>query len=225
MNKRNTTYSRLEPIPNWIYEEAERRAKAQPIHNKSHRKDKANNVGCLGEVIAEHWMRKNNISFTPTLNETTHDYIINNHLTIDVKTKDRTVKPLANYDNSTPLYNHSHQKPDYFFFISLCRDKEKKDGNIRDFYSACLVGSIGYEELDRVGIVFYKDEVDPRNKTRFWTDCLNIQMSQLIPLKETKSIFKGEMSAPSQQAELDTELIEMMKKSRAVYPSNSVVEV
>lgn len=56
MKIRNKTYTRLSPIPDWIYEQAEARASMQPVLDYSHRKEDANNIGCLGEVIAEHWM-------------------------------------------------------------------------------------------------------------------------------------------------------------------------
>ncbi|MGO4998792.1 hypothetical protein [Oceanisphaera sp. W20_SRM_FM3] len=207
MKIRNTTYTKLCNIPNWIYEEAKARAKKQPVFLNSHRKDQANNIGCLGEVIAEHWMRENGIKFTPALKETTHDYIVNDNLTIEVKTKDRTVPPREYFDNSTPLYNHTHQKPDYFLFVSLERNKNNASGNIIDFHSAYLVGSIGYEELDSIGIIYKKNEVDNSNGIKFWTDCLNIKMSQLIPIKETKKIFKGKITSSTQHAEPNYKLI------------------
>ena len=141
-------------------------------------------------------------------------------MTVDIKTKDRTVVPKIDYDNSTPLYNHDHQNPDYFLFISLHRSREIKNGTVRDFHSAYLVGSISYEELDRIGIKFKKDEVDWRNGTKFWTDCLNVQMSQLVSLKETKAIFKGELSAPSQLAEIDTGLISELTERRSARLQN-----
>jgi hypothetical protein len=115
MSIRNPSYTRVTNIPEYVYREAESRTKNQRVFKKSHRKDEANGVGCLGEVIAEYWMKRSNVPYTPELEKTTHDYLVGNKLTIDVKTKDRPVKPQSDYDNSAPLYNHSHQRPDYFF--------------------------------------------------------------------------------------------------------------
>lgn len=62
-------------------------------------------------------MKEKGIIFTPELEKTTHDYRINNLYTLDVKTKDRTVTPEINFDNSALLYNHRHQSPDYYLFL------------------------------------------------------------------------------------------------------------
>ena len=211
MNKRNISYTRLSPIPEVIYREAEIKAQAQRIFDNSHRKDEANGVGCLGEVIFEHWLSKRGVHFTVELEQTTHDYRVHN-FTIDVKTKDRTVSPRDFYDNSAPLYNHRHQKPDYFFFISLERNKPMDTKDLRRFHSAYLLGGISYNELDRIGIPFLKDEKDWRNGTPFWTDCLNVEMWQLIPISEMLQIFEGKRQSPSQLAELNENLILEMKR-------------
>lgn len=210
MNKRNTAYTRTKRISEEIYIEAQKRADALPIFDNSHRAKEANQVGCLGEVIAECWMKINGIKYIPQLEKTTHDYKVDGHLTIDVKTKDRTVPPKIDYDNSAPLYNHSHQRPDYFLFISLRRDKNNNTENIRRFSEAYIVGSISYIELDRIGIPFLKGEKDWRNGTKFWTDCLNVEMWQLISLRETIDIFKGKLTAPTKNANINKGIIEEM---------------
>lgn len=211
MDKRNTSYTRAFNISEHIYQEAEKRAKNQSIFTKSHRKDEANGVGCLGEVIAEYWMANHSIEFLSELECTTHDYRVNNK-TIDVKTKDRTVKPRIDFDNSAPYYNHEHQKPDYFFFITLERNKKRQDKDLRRFHTAYIVGGISYAELDKIGLRFLKGEKDWRNGTEFWTDCLNVEMWQLIPLNEIVKIFKGNLSAPTKKAELNIPIIREMRR-------------
>lgn len=212
MNRRNTTYTRIYRISEDVYKEAEDRANKQNIFALSHREDEANGIGCLGEVLAEYWMEINGISYTSDLDKKTHDYIVGNNLKIDVKSKDRTVAPKFDYDNSAPLYNHQHQRPDYFLFISLERNKSNNSKDIRRFHTAYILGSISYEELDRVGIPFLKNEADWRNGTTFWTDCLNVEMWQLVPVKETIDIFTGKAKKPSSQASLNFKVINEMKK-------------
>lgn len=220
MKNRNTSYTRLSPIPESLLSEAEERALNQQVFNYSHRKEDANKIGCLGEVIFEHWLRSRGIGFKNELKNTTHDYRINN-LTIDVKTKDRNVTPLDYYDNSAPLYNHSHQKPDLFFFISLEKKQNDKSEGLKNFHSAYLVGSISYEELDKIGIPFLANETDWRNGTKFWTDCLNVEMWQLNSIKETIKIFKGERLSTTEFAPLNLSLIQDMERriaSRSIKP-------
>ena len=207
---RNKTYTKTKSITDFIYDEAQRRAELLPVFNNSHRKKAANQIGCLGEVIAEEWMREKGITYIPELDQTTHDYKISNNLTLDVKTKDRTIKPKLVYDNSAPLYNHSHQKPDHFLFISLERDKNNKSDDISRFHTAYIVGSISYEELDLIGIPFLKNETDWRNGTKFWTDCLNVEMWQLVPLKETVEIFKMLRLKPSTNAAINNTIVTEM---------------
>lgn len=210
MNIRNRTYTRVTNIPESLYREIEFRTKNLPIHKKSHRKDEANGIGCFGEVIAEQWMIRHNISFTPELKNTKYDYKLESGLTIDVKAKDRRFKPRMDFDNSAPLYNHTHQRPDYFLFISLERNKDDYSKDLRRFHTAHIVGSIGYEELDKIGIPFLEDEKDWRNGTKFWTDCLNIEMWQLIELKETIEIFKDNKQGPSIEAQLNRKILHEM---------------
>jgi hypothetical protein len=209
--RRNITYTKTASIPEHVYQIAQERAKNQRVFSKSHRKEEANDVGCLGEVIAEFWMQQHDIKFTPELENTTHDYRINGNITIDVKTKDRTVKPRLDYDNSAPCYNHLHQKPDYFLFISLERNRNDKRNNIRKYHTAYIVGSISYEELDRIGIKFLAGEIDWRNNTKFWTNCLNIEMWQLVPLVDTIKIFQGKLSAPTQSGKVNQEIVNEIK--------------
>jgi hypothetical protein len=211
MNKRNPSYTRWSNIPEHIYIEAEIRAKNQRVFTKSHRKDEANGVGCLGEVIAECWMKHHDIPFSPELEKTTHDYVVDNNLIIDVKAKDRTVKPKFDYDNSAPLYNQTYQWPDYFFFISLERDKSNKTKDVRKLHTAYILGAISYQELDRIGIPFLEGEKGWRNDTNFWTDCLNVEMWQLIPLTETIDIFKGLINSPSSNAAVNIKIIKEME--------------
>lgn len=156
-------------------------------------------------------MKYHNIPFKAELAKTTHDYIINNSLTIDVKTKDRTVRPKSDYDNSAPLYNHLHQRPDYFLFISLERNTADKIKGITKFHTAYILGAISYEELNEVGIPFLKDEKDWRNGTKFWTDCLNVEMWQLIPLRESIDIFKGVINSPTSKADVNIKVVNEMR--------------
>lgn len=212
MNRRNVTYTRTAIIPEHIYQEAEYRSKNLPVHKKSHRKEEANGIGCLGEVIAEHWMDRHGIKYTAELDNTAYDYRLESNLTIDVKTKDRRFKPRSNFDNSAPLYNHEHQKPDYFLFLSLERDKDDDSNDLRRFHTAHIVGSISYNELDKVGLRFLEGEKDWRNHTKFWTDCLNIEMWQLISNQETVDLFKGYKQEPTNMAALNIPIIREMKR-------------
>lgn len=165
-----------------MLEAASERAAKLPVFNRSHRGVAANEVGCIGEILFEYVLYKNNISYHNETSKTTHDYCLSNGKTVDVKTKDRTVAPLPYYDCSVPLYNHPHQCPDYYVFISLLRDKQK-DG-IERFTHGYILGVATRKLIHEKGKIWRAGEVDEANGTKFWTSCINIKIENLLPFGE-----------------------------------------
>jgi hypothetical protein len=177
-----------------IWSEAETRLNKSFVFEGSHRKHEANEVGILGEIISELWLSLEGISFVDCRESTELDYLIENAISLDVKTKDRTVLPKKYYDNSVPLYNHSHQRPDYYLFVSLLRNTAIDPSSIRRFTYACLLGGIDILTLDRDGTHWRAGQIDKDNGTKFWTDCINVSMTQLILLKELQMLWESEAS-------------------------------
>ena len=169
---------------------ASKRVLEIPIYKGSHRGLNANQVGSLGEVVFEEFLELNKIRFSDQRNLTTHDYLINKKITVDVKTKDRTARPLEFFDNSVPIYNHKHQRPNYFYFISLLRNKLDKSSNISRFTHAFILGATEILTLEKIGKKWKAGEIDNSNGTRFWTDCINIKINQLIRNKEMIKVLK-----------------------------------
>jgi len=158
---------------------ATNRANEIPIYENSHREHDANIVGALGEVVAEAWFRENDLEVLDERDKTTHDYLFASGVRVDVKTKDRTVPPRAYYDCSVPLYNHEHQRPDFYVFVSLQRPKHKSS-DASSFTDAYLLGMTDQATLNDIGVIWKADQTDERNNTTFWTDCINIEVQQLI---------------------------------------------
>lgn len=176
-----------------LLEAARVRADALPIFQNSHRKEQANLVGCIGEIVFENFLSRNNIPFEDCRDTTTHDYLIGERgFSLDLKTKDRTVKPKLFHDNSVPLYNHEHQRPRYYFFVSLYRERRSAIDDIRRFKTAYLVGGIDIDTLDREGRRWNAGDVDPDNGTKFWTACLNVSMEKLLTCEQMLKIFRGD---------------------------------
>ena len=182
------SYLRIE-LSNRHWELSHARSEKLPIMNKSHRGHKANQVGCLGEVIIEEFFNSNGVYFKDDRSKYTHDYEINKRFTLDVKTKDRTVVPKFHYENSVPVYQMGYQKPDFYYFVSLYRDKETDQTDIRRFTEGYIVGGINRNKLHKVGTLWEKDSIDESNGTHFWTDCINIKMSDLISNNSMINIF------------------------------------
>lgn len=159
---------------------AQQRLNKTPVFDGSHRGADANQVGILGELVVEQWLEENAIYFKDERESTTHDYSLSNGKTFDVKTKDRTVQPQSNYDCSVPMYNHHHQRPDYYIFVSLQRDKLNKTNDLSRFHTAHIVGGMNMLQLEQRGIVWKAGETDSANGTTFWTDCINVSVAQLV---------------------------------------------
>jgi len=166
------------------------RSKTVGVLGGSHRKEAANLVGSIGEIVFKACMEQHDVTVQDLTDRTDMDFRLNGLFTVDVKTKDRTVFPKADYDNSIPLYNHEHQRPDYFFFISLVRDSEADVNDPHRFTHACLVGGIDQAGLEEHGQVWEKGQVDPRNGTKFWTSCINVTMTDLITPKAFVDLLK-----------------------------------
>lgn len=103
-----------------VWSRAADRAAQMPIYAGSHRRGAANELGALGEVIFEEFLRSHGIPFDPRY-ETTEDLLLFD-ATVEVKTKDRTVNPQPHYECSVPLYNHEHQRSNGTTFWTSCRN-------------------------------------------------------------------------------------------------------
>ena len=159
---------------------AEVLASNMPAYKLSYRGAEANPVGCLGETVAEEWLKRNGIVFYDERNETTHDYrLADRNLTFDVKTKDRTVPLRPNYECTVPLYNHDHQQPTYYLFISLQRDKSNKTDDIRRFHTAYIAGGLNQEQLKSRSRFYPEGVTDPSNDMTIKLSCLNTYASQV----------------------------------------------
>lgn len=174
-----------------IISRAEQRAKSLPIFDNSHRAHEANLVGCIGEVVFEMFLDHHKVSYQDDTWSTEHDYVVAGKYSVDVKTKDRTVFPRADFDNSVPLYNHEHQRPDYYYFVSLVRDARIPANDPKRFTTACILGAIDQAGLEQRASRWEAGQTDPRNGTTFWTACLNVAMHDLRSNAEMIDIFKG----------------------------------
>lgn len=162
---------------------ARERASKYPVFTGSHRGEIANQIGALGEIIVENWLSKNKVAYEPVFTTRTDLNILNSGM-LEIKTKDRTVKPRPSYEASVPLYNHEHQQPNFYVFVSLERSKQHQD-SIEAFHTAHIVGACSPKQLHERGKIWRAGETDPDNGTTFWTDCWNIHIKDLVDPKTT----------------------------------------
>jgi hypothetical protein len=153
--------------------------KNMPVWRLSYRGEEANPIGVLGEIIVEDWLKELNIQFVDERNLTTHDYSFTNGDTFEVKTKDRTKEPLDYYVATAPAYNHEHQKPNLYIFVSLKRPKGSSKDNVRNFTHAYIVGSCTRGHFEEYSIFRRKGYKDGSNKLPIKFDCFNILLKEI----------------------------------------------
>ena len=149
------------------------------VYNRSMRGKEANLVGAYGEIIVfDHFLKIGlNAYFA---HKTTHDIEVEGYK-IDVKTKERTVIPKPHYECTVPAYNHAHQKPNWFVFVSLLKNGE----GLKRFDRAWILGYISYYELNKKSKLWRKGEIDETNNWKATIDCWNVSVNDLTNLKET----------------------------------------
>lgn len=154
--------------------EAGREAEAMGKINNSITNGLGSRAGFLGEIALAKYL-----SGVRT-NSKNHDIRVNGH-TIEVKSKRRLVSPRPFYEGSVALTS-SHQKPDYYVFLSLTFEKKKVIKN-QEYYCGLLdiwyCGAISYSDFITKAVLYKKGQKDPSNGFIVLTDMYNIKYSEL----------------------------------------------
>lgn len=102
--------------------------------------------------------------------DNTYDYdlILDSGVTIDVKTKQTSVKPLETYECSIAKLNTT-QRCDYYCFVRVKND----------FTVGWYLGVYDKQAYLADAVFMAKGTVDPSNKYTVKSDCYNLKISQL----------------------------------------------
>lgn len=179
------------------------RAARVPLLRGSHRGADANLVGAIGEacfmrLCAEHGLE----CLDDSAAQTQYDFRVG-RWRVEVKTKDHTVPPRRGYACSVPAYVIDHQRPDFFYFVSLLRDRAA-EGPQR-FVRAFMLGGLDAESFVRIGRRWEAGQTDPANATKFWTAVVNVPADRLAPNYAVFRFLKGGpamMRRPTRRIEL-----------------------
>ena len=161
---------------------AVQRAAAVPELDRSMRGLEARQIGALGELVALEYLEACGVGGVSDVSDTRHD-ILTPFGTIDVKTKERTVAPRPEYDCTAPDYNHDHQIPDWYLFVSCTADRQLKaaGAGIDRILEAWVLGTIRRERFDRVKVRWATDQTDASNGWQPTIVCWNVPISSLRP--------------------------------------------
>jgi hypothetical protein len=131
--------------------------------------------GCLGQVACCHRFID---TYKAKGKEQEYNFdIVMAGMSVEVKTKVRTVRPLPHYEGSIPTYNDTQQSSKYLFVSLLGGSKTGP------FTLAFIMGWIsnpqGYFKVDPRWRFVKKGEYDPSNDWTALCDCWNITYSSL----------------------------------------------
>ncbi len=162
----STGFIRVEITEDMI-ERAQAKADEMGQIRNSIRKGKGNLVGFLGEEIV--------LAAFPdseTANTYEHDIRMGD-LTLEVKSKDRTVDPRLDYEASVANFN-ARQKADYYVFTSVFRDKPSGR-----YTHGHVIGLMKKDEYKAMATFLRVGDVDPSNGWVVSADCYNVPYSRL----------------------------------------------
>lgn len=157
---------------------AQRRADGVPELRRSMRGRAGNEVGAMGELVAFRYLSALGV---PLVEDSTvdHDAVVAG-LTVDVKTKERTVPPLPHYECSVADYNAEQQRPDVYLFVSLLREGPAREGCSR-FVRGWVLGTLTRSRLDELGVPWTPSMSDGANGWTPTIPCRNVRVEQLSP--------------------------------------------
>jgi len=153
-----------------MIKEAKQKDKEMGTLKNSITKGKGNLAGFLGEILANKAL-KGRIS-----NTYQYDIVLEDGKTVDVKTKNTTVKPLPSYDCSIAAFNIT-QKCDLYCFVRVKNDLTK----------GWVLGVYDKSEYFKDSVFMKKGEVDPSNNFVVKSDCYNLKINKLKEIEEVKA--------------------------------------
>jgi hypothetical protein len=153
------------PITDEIYSESTRQSEQLGSLKNSIRHGEGNLAGYIGQEAVRCAIEGMSV-------EETYNYDLKcGETRIEVKTKDRTVRPKPYYECSVAASNPT-QNTDYYMFVSLLRQ-----GN--QYAAAYILGYIAPLVYIRNAQILHKGDLDPANNFTVRADCYNLKISNL----------------------------------------------
>lgn len=148
--------------------------------------DRAVWCGAIGQAIFERAMEKYGVTFS-TDAVITHDYRVPVGR-LEVKTKERSVEPRADYEGSAYAYNQAWQRPDWIGFVSLkfAAGYDKTFAPTLEKYEAgWVMGCISYDRFNDMAVIVEKGGHLPNGQEAGFVS-LNIKYHELESIEALK---------------------------------------
>lgn len=154
-----------------MIDKATKKAQSLGQLRNSIRQGKGNLCGFLGEELFTKAFKDSQES-----NDYQHDIKIFNRIKVEVKTKDRTVRPQPHYECSIAKYNAT-QKTDIYIFCSLLRKNKQ-------YVKGFILGYLTPKMYKDRATPLKKGHYDPSNGMIIRADCLNLEISRLHNMRK-----------------------------------------
>ena len=154
----------------------------QPLQN-SHRGIDARIIGAIGEAAFELTCEKLSIPLRRIADKSTvADYVLESGALVEVKSKQRSVRPRIGFEASRPQYNESHQRVDFYVFVSVLNPTKQRNA----ITEVAVLGAISCQEFEQLS---YEVELGSKlgSGRGAWTAMRNIKIEQLKGIEILKS--------------------------------------
>ncbi len=168
MTKSNITAMK---INSKMRDTASEQSKEMGVLKHSIAKGKGNMYGFLGEALFKKYASP--FYKVETHNTYDYDFVLDEKIRVDVKTKSTSTTPKGQYDCSVAAYN-TKQKCDAYVFCRV----------MHSFDRGFILGGILKEDFFDKAQFWKKGTIDPSNGYQVKADCYNIKIDELHTLKE-----------------------------------------
>jgi hypothetical protein len=171
------------PIDRWMIDEARLRIDRWPSTHDPGKafmpNGEARQVGALGEVVALQYLSP--LPFRVRDEGTVNHDLRVNGLRVDVKTKQRSVRPRMSYECSVAAYLQDTQHPDRYLFVTVqAQDNIGSDDEpLSRFVMGWVHGTISTEQFWSQATFWEEGQMDPSNGTIFPKSCWSVLGSDL----------------------------------------------
>ena len=146
----------------------------KPLSN-SHRGVDARIIGAIGEAAFEEASKISKVSVARVADESTAaDYKLSSGALIEVKTKERSVRPQVGFEASRPQYNEDHQVVDFYVFISIWNPTKVRNA----FVEVAVLGALSRVEFEKESYEVAKGTTLGSGRGA-WTAMRNVRIEQL----------------------------------------------
>jgi hypothetical protein len=141
----------------------------------SHRGIDARIIGAIGEAAFEEASKITRVHITRVAGESTAaDYKLPSGALIEVKTKERSVRPRSGFEASRPQYNEDHQAVDFYVFVSIWNPTKVRNA----FVEVAVLGAISRMDFEKYSYEVPKGTILGSGRGA-WTAMRNVRIEQL----------------------------------------------